>query len=269
LIEDGLRRVVSALAAASRPAQATSLNSTIGPDRAVAFADLSLDAAKGLGRRRGTTINDVVLATSALAIGSHLRHRGESQPWLRAFVPVSTRQADRGAELGNRISVMFVELPIGERDPCAALDEVCRQTRELKRSESADGLDAILRAAGAMPTMIRDAAAWVMTRPQTFGAVVSNIPGPGEPLYLLGRRVRAAYPAVPLAQGHGLSVGVLSYCGTLHVGLYADPNVVGDPLELAAEFSRSFDALRFALMPQPPASTPPRPTPAGPGSLRV
>jgi hypothetical protein len=150
-----------------------------------------------------------------------------------------------------------VELPIAQRDPSAALDEVCRQTRALKRGDHAASVDALLRAAGLMPAPIRDAFAWLITRPQTFNAVVSNVPGPPAPLYLLGGRVQAAYPAVPLAQGHGLSVGVLSYCGTLHVGLYADPDVVPNVLEVAGDFSRSFDALRFTVAPREPEPTTP------------
>jgi WS/DGAT/MGAT family acyltransferase len=278
----GVRRIGSALGAVGSPAPSTPLNRRIGPRRSVAYAELPLDAAKELGRQRGATVNDVVLATSALALGRYLRRRGESQPWLRAFVPVSTRAGGSGqaggsqevggggevggngrarasgAELGNRISVVFVELPIAQRDPSAALDEVCRQTRVLKRSDHAASVDALLRAAGLMPAPMRDAFAWLIARPQTFNAVVSNVPGPSAPLYLLGRRVLAAYPAVPLAQGHGLSVGVLSYCGTLHVGLYADPGVVPSVLEVASDFSRSFDALRFAVGPRKPE---PDPTP--------
>ena len=81
--------------------------------------------------------------------------------------------------------------------------------------------------------------------------------------YLLGRPVRAAYPAVPLVQGHGLSIGVLSYCGVLHVGLYAHPGVVPEVIEVARDLTSSFDALRFAFAPTSPA---PEPAPFGSGA---
>ncbi len=149
-------------------------------------------------------MNDVVLATSALALGRHLRRSGECHRWLRTLVPVSTRPQGAGAELGNRVSFVFVELPVGERSPCDALDEVARQMREHKRAGGAGALDDALRAARFAPLPLRDALGWIATRPQTFNTVVSNIPGPREPLYLLGRPVRAAYPSVPLARGHGL-----------------------------------------------------------------
>ena len=80
----------------------------------------------------------------------------------------------------------------------------------------------------------------------------------------MGRRLRAAYPAVPLARGHGLSVGILSYRGVLHVGLYADPDVVPDVIDVAHDFTRSFDALRFALAPRPPEPPAPEPAPRDP-----
>jgi hypothetical protein len=135
---------------------------------------------------------------------------------------------------------------------------------EHKRRGNAGALDGILRAARFAPLPARDLIAWLATRPQTFNTVVSNIPGPRQPLYVLGRRLRAAYPAVPLARGHGLSVGVLSYRDVLHVGLYGDPGVVPDLEEVARDFTRSFDALRFAVAPR----TPEPPGSGDPGSHR-
>jgi WS/DGAT/MGAT family acyltransferase len=267
-VGDGLaiaRRIGSALAGIGRSAPPTRLNRQIGPQRTVAFAELSLPAAKELGRRCEATVNDVVLATASLALGRCLHRGGEAPPWLRVFVPVSTRAAGRAAELGNEISMVFVELPVGERNPRLALEEVSRQMRVHKRDGHAAGMRGLLQAAGMAPAAVRDGIAWMMTRPQTFNAVVSNVPGPRDPLYLLGRCVRAAYPAVPLVQGHGMSVGILSYRSVLHVGLYADPGVVPDLTEVAADFTRSFDAMRFALAPAVPdgddngPAAPPRP----------
>jgi hypothetical protein len=136
---------------------------------------------------------------------------------------------------------------------------VARQTKEQKRTAHPAVLDRVLRAAAIIPPQIRDLIGWLVTRPETFNLVVSNVPGPSEPLYLLGRRVQAAYPAVPLMQGHGVSVGVLSYNGTLHVGLYADPRVVPGLVQLARDFRSAFESLRDALVPQLPRP-PVRPT---------
>jgi diacylglycerol O-acyltransferase / wax synthase len=257
----GLRQLGSALAPVAGAAPRTALNHKIGPRRSVAFAELSLPAAKALARRKGVTVGDVVLATATLALGRVLRRAGEAHPWLRTMVPVNTRPADAGSELGNRISFVFVELPVGERRPPAVLEEIARQMGEHKRSGKASALDGVLRMARFAPLPVRDLIAWLATRPQTFNTVVSNIPGPSQPLYVLGRRLRAAYPAVPLARGQGLSVGILSYCNVLHVGLYADPGVVPDLEEAARDFTWSFDALRFAVAPQ-------EPEPRGPGGPR-
>jgi WS/DGAT/MGAT family acyltransferase len=261
---EALRRLGSALEPVAGAAPRTALNRRVGPRRSVAFAELPLPAAKELGRDAGATVNDVVLATAALALGRYLRRTGECHPWLRTLVPVSTRPEGTHAELGNRVSFVLVELPIGERSPGAALEEVCRQMRVQKSGDSAGVFDGLLHAARFAPLPLRDAVAWVVTRPQTFNVVVSNLPGPREPLYLMGRPLRAAYPAVPLPRGQGLSVGILSYRGVLHVGLYADPQVVADVVDVAHDFTRSFDALRFALAPRAPEPGAPEPDPVAP-----
>jgi WS/DGAT/MGAT family acyltransferase len=256
-----MRRLGSALEPVAGSAPRTAVNRKVGPRRSVAFAELPLPTAKELGREHGATVNDMVLTTAALALGRYLRRAGECHPWLRTLVPVSTRADGTGAELGNRVSFVPVELPIGERSPRAALDEVSRQMAEHKRGGSASVFDGLLHAARFAPLPVRDAISWIATRPQTFNVVVSNVPGPPQPLYLMGRRLCAAYPAVPLARGHGLSVGILSYCGVLHVGLYADPDAVPDVVDVAHDFTRSFDALRFALPPRPPKPQAPEPAP--------
>ncbi len=252
---EALRRLEPVAGAAPR----TALNRRVGPRRSVAFAELPLVAAKELGREHGATVNDVVLATGALALGRYLRRTGECHPWLRTLVPVSTRPDGTHAELGNRVSFVMVELPIGERSPAAALEEVSRQMREHKSARSAGAFDGLLHAARFAPLPVRDAIGWIATRPQTFNVVVSNLPGPRDALYVMGRPLRAAYPAVPLPRGQGLSVGILSYRGVLHVGLYADPDVVPDVVDVAHDFTRSFDALRFALAPRPPEPGAPTP----------
>jgi WS/DGAT/MGAT family acyltransferase len=246
-----LKRLGGALAAVGTRAPATTLNRPIQSRRAVAFARLPLPVARDLGRRQGATVNDVVLATAALALGRYLRRADECHPWLRVLMPVNTRTGDAD-ELGNQMSGLFVELPVGERDPVVVLGEVARQTQQHKLAAHVEPIDAMVRTSRLAPAPLRDMIAWLLSRPQAFNAVLSNIPGPKDPLYLLGRRVQAAYPAVPLAQGHGLSVGVLSYCGSLHVGLYADAEIVPDVVSVARDFASAFDSLRLAIDPRSP-----------------
>jgi hypothetical protein len=169
------------------------------------------------------------------------------------------REDDR-QEAADRSPTMFVELPTGERDPRAVLQEISRQTCAHKRAAHAGVLDALVQASRLAPLPLRDAVTWLAARPQTFNAAISSIPGPSQPLFLLGRRVQSAYPAVPLVQGHGLSIAAVSYCGALHVGLYAAPEVVPDVVDVAHDLTSSFDALRLALEPdRPPPATGPRP----------
>jgi WS/DGAT/MGAT family acyltransferase len=243
---------VAAVGLSSAPP--TSFNRRVGQQRSVAYAEVPLDGAKEIGRMAGATVNDVILATTGVALGRHLHRSGADRGSLRALVPVNTRAtgADSG-ELGNRISFVLAELPVGEPDPCAVLDRVGLQMREYKRADSAGVLDAVLRAAAAAPVPLRDAIARLVTRPETFNLVVSNVAGPREPLYLLGRRLRAAYPAVPLVDEHGLSVGVLSYNGVIHVGLHACPALVPDLVQLAWEFEQAFDALQVEVGERPAA----------------
>jgi diacylglycerol O-acyltransferase / wax synthase len=263
-----LRRLGSAIATAGAPAPATSLNRPIGRQRSVGFARVSLDLAKELGRRHDATVNDVILSVASLALGRYLRRCGESLPWLRVLVPVSTR--DNGhASAGNQVSAVLVELPTGERDPRATLEEVSRQSREHKRAADAGAVDSLLRASRLAPAPLRDAAVWLAMRPQTFNAILSNLRGPSAPLFLLGRRMEAVYPAVPLVQGHGVSIGAVSYCGSLHLGLYADPEVVPELTDLAHDLTSAFDALRVALEPRGrPRSPRGRPRPRTRGGRR-
>jgi WS/DGAT/MGAT family acyltransferase len=246
-----VKRLGGALAGLGSRAPATSLNRRIGSCRAVAFTRLPLAAAQDIARQRGVSADDVVLATSSLALGRYLRRADESHPWLRVLVPVNTR-TDSADELGNQLSGVLFELPVGERDPLLVLDEVARQRRQHERAAHAEPLDAVVRASRLAPVQVRDVTAWLLTRPQAFNTAVMNIPGPPEHRYLLGRRVQAAYPAVPLVQGHGLSIGVLAYAAGLHVGLYADPEVVPDLVAVARDFARAFDELRMAIDPRSP-----------------
>jgi WS/DGAT/MGAT family acyltransferase len=218
----------------------------LGPDRAVGLADLDLEEARTLGARHSATVNDVVLASCALALGAFLRRRGDRCEQLRVMVPVNVRVKGTARELGNRISFMFVELPLADTPALEALRTVSEQTRARKASGDARDLQVALDALAWLPAPARRALARMSSRPEAFHAVVSNVPGPDQPLFLLGRRLRAAHPAVPLAEGHAVSIGVLSYHGRLHVGVYADRAAIPDADDLARGVAAAFDALRLA-----------------------
>jgi WS/DGAT/MGAT family acyltransferase len=236
-------RAVDALAHA--PA-ATALERSVTARRAVAYAGVPFDAVRAAGRAHGATVNDVLLAATAIALRSALRRRGERREAVRALVPVSVRASGDGAALGNRISFMPIELPVGEPDPHRALALVAARTSAAKAGDDTTALDALGRAADALPGPGRRLIARGALRALPFTLVVSNVPGPPVALSLLGRPLRAVHPMVPLLHGHALTIGAVSYDGRLHLGLAADAEVVDDAVAIARDLEAAFDALRLA-----------------------
>jgi diacylglycerol O-acyltransferase / wax synthase len=245
-------RVRPAMAQMAAPAPATSLDRSATRRRAVAFGSASLEGARESGRRHGATVNDVLLAAATIALGRALRSRGEHPERVKVMVPVNVRGVGSAGELGNRISFVFVTLPVAETDPVAALREVAAQMRERKEAGAAAPLQALAGVADLLPGPPRAVVARTAARAAPFNAVVSNVPGPPVGLALLGRRVTAIHPAVPFVHGRSLSIGALSYQGRLHLGLYADALVVADVVAVARDLEAAFDALRVSGRPDPP-----------------
>jgi diacylglycerol O-acyltransferase len=181
-----------------------------------------------------------------LALGRALARRGERPRALKALVPVDVRPAGAAGRLGNAISFAVVELPLGASDPIAVLRTVRDRTRAAKQSGAARPLDALARAGDLLPSAGRRAVARTAARLASFNAVVSNVPGPSERLTLMGRRLETIHPAVPLLEGHGLTVCGLSYAGRLEIGIYADAEVLPDAIDVARDMESAFDALRLA-----------------------
>jgi WS/DGAT/MGAT family acyltransferase len=238
----GATRVVEDLA---RPHAPTSLERSATARRAVAYADVPFDAVREAGRRHGATVNDVLLAATGVALRRALRRRGDRRDGVRALVPVNVRAEDGEAgTLGNRISFMPVELPVGEPDPHRALALVQARSATAKAGASSDALEALGHAADALPGAGRRIVARAALRAVPFALVVSNVPGPPVTLSLLDRPLRAIHPMVPLLHGHALTVGAVSYDGRLHIGLAADAEVVPDVVAIARDLEAAFDALR-------------------------
>ena len=237
------------------------LNVKIGRDRRIAWARTDLDRLKrARGVAEGSTVNDVLLSVAAGALRRYFEGRGDKAPdYLVALVPVSIRRPDEKGELGNRISTIMVRLPLAEPDPRRRLEQLRDETRRLKESDNARAASLLIEATGWAPPTINRLLARGMARPLVFNLVVSNVPGPQQPLYLLGRRIKEIYPFVPLSpQNHALSIGMISYDGRVFFGLAGDHDVVADLDDLAA-------ALREALREQPvPRAKPKRSTNAAP-----
>ncbi len=225
------------LAASGPTAPRTFLNQEIGRDRRVAFVDTGLDTLKGIRGDSGATVNDVILSVASGGLRRLFERRGiDPPPHLVGLVPMSIRRPDEDLELGNRIATLLVKLPVGEADADARLAQVHAETTRVKASEQAAAASLIIEATGWTPPTINRVLAGAMSRPLAFNLVVSNVPGPQLPLYLMGRKLEAIYPFVPLSpQNHALSIGVLSYDGRVFFGLAADRDLVADLDEFAAD----------------------------------
>jgi diacylglycerol O-acyltransferase len=227
------------------PAPATSFNVAIGPHRRYTWVDADLAQFKAIKNELGGTLNDVVLAAVTLALGRFLRRRGEETDGLvlRAMVPVSVRaDAQRGA-LGNRVAAMWAPLPVGNEDPLAVLAEISEAMRGLKESGQAVGAQALTSLADFAPPTIMSQAARLQSRQRFFNLVVTNVPGPQIPLYLLGRHLQAFYPVVPLAHHQALGIAIMSYDGRLGFGLLGDYDAMPDLEDLADDLAAAIESL--------------------------
>jgi diacylglycerol O-acyltransferase / wax synthase len=203
--------------ARTRPAAPmTSLNRGIGPNRSYALHTASLQALKDVAKPHGATVNDAILA----AVAGMLRTVTPGVDPV-ALVPVSVRRG--GEEGGNRFSTVLVDLPAHEADPIERMRLVHEQMARLKDSAAVRAGALLVGASGWAPPLVSSALARAMSGMRAFNLVVSNLPGPQQPFYLDGVRLERVHPIVPLnPASQGLTVGVLSYDGTVCFGLLAD-----------------------------------------------
>ena len=208
----------------------TSLNEPIGGTRRLAAVDVPLADLKRIKRALGGTVNDVVLAATAGGLRRLFEHRGEgsSVESVRAMVPVSVRQASEALALGNRVSSLFVELPVAEPDPLLHYRKTVAATEALKSGDQAAGTETLIELAGAAPPLIHSVVARLAFTPRLFNITITNVPGPQTTLYSLGAPLRRIVPLVPIFSGHAVGVAAVSYDGLLTFGLNADRATVPD-----------------------------------------
>ena len=232
-----------------RSAPQTPLNQPIGPHRRYGWVNASLATFKHVKNGLDGTINDAVLTTVSLGLGRWLRRRGMDTAGLTltAMVPVSVRTEGESGQLGNRVSALWAPLPVYEEDPAAAFSYISKKMGDLKDSDQAVGADTLTELAGFAPPTIASQAARLQSRQRLFNLVVTNVPGPQVPLYLLGRQLTALYPVVPLTKNTALGVAAMSYCGRLSFGLLADYDALPDLGDVVTDFKGAlFDLARAA-----------------------
>jgi len=224
-VRDGLVSIgATTLGGINAPAPDSPFNVEIGPHRRYTFLDADLAEFKAIKDSLGGTLNDAVLCAVTLALGRYLRREGEDTEGLvlKAMVPVSVRtKAQRGA-LGNQVAAMWAPLPVGVQSPAECLATISRAMEDLKKSGQAVGAQVLTNLAGFAPPTILSQAARLQARQQYFNLVITNVPGPQFPLFLLGRELAGLYPVVPLAQKQALGIAVMSYNGRLGFGLLGD-----------------------------------------------
>jgi WS/DGAT/MGAT family acyltransferase len=234
-----------AVARAALPrAPASPVTGDSSPARLLVCATRPVTDLRAIRRRWGTTINDAVLAACAGALRTFVLRRGEQPVPLKAMVPVDVR--GEGDDTGNRITFVYLTLPCDEPDPVLRLMHIHRASARHKRRGDAEGTDAALRALSLAPRSLRWAAAHLMASPHFYNLVISSLPGPSLPVFLAGCRLRAIHPAVPLAAGHALSIGVCTVGGDACFGFYADRVALPDAGELGGDLDRALDELLSA-----------------------
>jgi WS/DGAT/MGAT family acyltransferase len=220
----------------------------IGPHRRFAWVGERLDRVKAIKDALGGTVNDVMLATVAGGLGRYLREHGHptSGVTLRAMIPVSVRDDEERGALGNKVAAVWAGLPVGETDPVERLAQVRAEMEGLKESHQAVGARLLTELTGFAPPTVMAQAARLQARQRYFNLVVTNVPGPQFPLYVLGRRMLAIYPMVPLAQQLALGVAIMSYDGRITFGLNADYDALPDLELFAVHLAESLDELAVA-----------------------
>jgi diacylglycerol O-acyltransferase / wax synthase len=220
----------SKMVGAGMSAPASVFNVEIGPHRRLAMAQTDLDDLKRVKDAHGGTVNDVILAIVAGGLGRYLRARGHDTKGLelRAMVPVSVRAAEEHGALGNRISAMMAPLPVWCEDPVERLHVLTEQMGDLKSSGQAVGAEILTKLTDFAPSTIASQAARLQPAQRFFNLVVTNVPGPQFPLYVLGRKMESIFPMVPLARRQALCVGIMSYNGQVNFGLIGDYDAMAD-----------------------------------------
>ena len=223
----------------------SSINVPIGTGRRLAVTAVPLTRLKEIKGGLGGTVNDVVLAATTGGLRTLLETRGETPPaqGLRAMVPVNIRAAGERLSLGNRITSLFVHLPVAAPTP---RDRYARQVAEaegLKSGSQGTGSSAMIDLAGHAPPVLHSFLARGLFASRLFNITITNVPGPQEPRYAFGSRMLSVWPIVPLAAKHAVGLAVFSYDGRMFFCLNADRDSMADLEVLASGISASLDEL--------------------------
>ncbi len=259
-----LRAARDTVRSTMRQVSDTPLNQQIGSHRRFDCLAMDLEEVKAVRKALGGSLNDVVLAAVTGAVASFLEQRRVNVELLRfrVMAPVSVRGSEERGTLGNRVSAWMIDLPLAERDPRRRVEKIREQTERLKASKQALGAEVLTRVVEWTPSTLLSLGGRMVTRALPFNLVVTNVPGPQVPLYLLGARMLDNYGQVPLTDYLGLGVVLFSYAGKLCWGFTADFDLLPDLGEFVAGVEAAFAELRAAAAVPPGEAAQPARRPA-------
>lgn len=223
----------------------------LGIRKEVAWTDsISLDEVKAISRALECTVNDVLIAAVTGALRRYMLERGDEigpETEIRATVPVNLRPLEHARELGNHFGVVFLALPVNESNPLRRVYEVNARMNELKSSKQATVALGLLAALGMGPAALQKPSLDMLS--DKASTVLTNVPGPREPLYLAGGKVRSMMFWVPQNGSIGTGVSILSYSGKVFFGLMTDRKLVPDPHAIIEQFGPELERLlRLGMM---------------------
>lgn len=260
-LRTGAEAMAETLTAGLAGCSPTPLNRPLGPHRRFDWLSMELAEVREIKNRLGGSVNDVVLIVVAGAVREFLRKRrvDVDNIQFRSLVPVSVRAESERHQLGNRVAAWITRLPVDEPDLRARIAKVQEATANLKQSKQALGAEVLTRVTGWTPSTILSLAAKISTRVLPFNLVVTNVPGPQVPLYLLGSRLMEIYPQVPLFYNQGLGVALFSYAAKLFWGFTADWDLVPDLHDFVILVEEAFHELGTFSKSEPSQKQPPKP----------
>ena len=228
----------------------TSLNVPIGSSRRFGVLTRPLAEIKAIRRALGGSINDAVLAACTTGLRALMLERGDEPPrrGLRAMVPMNVRQETERLALGNRISSLFVDLPVADEDARERHRRIVETTERLKGTRAASGAATMLDLAALAPPVLHATLARSLYATRLFNVTITNVPGPQIPLYAFGAQLREVHPVVPLAAAHAVGIAIFSYNGLVTFGVIADSESTPDIDVLVDGIEAGIDEL-LALAP--------------------
>jgi WS/DGAT/MGAT family acyltransferase len=247
-MSDVTRAMQIALPLAMRQPQKAIWNRPISGRRRVTWTEMSFKEVRGIRSALGGTVNDVMLTVLGGALGGYLRLHGVNTSGLtvRMQIPVNVRSEDQKGALGNRVSMMLPNVPMGITDPAERLSAVRAEMERLKATDQANAFDSLAELFQNIPAAYHALAGMNGVPQGAINLVCTNVPGPLIPLYSVGHRMLGHYPMVPLAADLGLGAGITSYDKALYVGIMSDPEIVGDVDRIGEFVHAEFLALREA-----------------------